>query len=143
MSFLGLAQILTAFQLKRYLPEIDERLRAYTSILPLFEPSPMSPFGGFVLNISACTPAHKDKWDKDICVLIFFGEWTGGQICLYEAGLVLEVEDGDVLIFPSGRITHFNLHYSGVRMSVVLHSDSAGDSWTENLNGWKDHVANV
>jgi hypothetical protein len=69
-----------------------------------------------------------------------FGNWEGGEICLHELGLVIALRPGDILVFPSRNITHFNLHYTGVRGSMVLHSDRQGDNWVENCNGWERHV---
>jgi hypothetical protein len=33
-------------------------------------------------------------------------------------------------------MTHFNLHFEGVRASLVLHSDKYGDQWVRDRNGW-------
>jgi hypothetical protein len=55
---------------------------------------------------------------------------------LYEAGLVFESGHGDLIIFPSADITHFNLHFEGLRSSLVLHSDKTGDEWGLNRNRW-------
>ena len=54
---------------------------------------------------------------------------------MYELGLVIKMKAGDVLAFPSWRFTHFNLHFSGLRGSFVLHSDKEGDSWVQDFNG--------
>jgi hypothetical protein len=65
------------------------------------------------------------------------GEHEGGELCLLEPGLVLELRNGDVVIFQSGQISHFNLHYSGVRASVVLNTDAAIHQYASNgMNGW-------
>jgi hypothetical protein len=98
--------------------------------------SPAHPFGGFVLNINVVTGAHRDFKDLKICLVLVIGDHIGGELCLVEPGLVLQLRNGDMAIFPSGRITHFNLHYTGTRASVVLHSDYAGKKWGESRNGW-------
>lgn len=64
----------------------------------------------------------------------------GGQLCLYEPGIVLESRDGDLVIFQSRKVTHFNLHFMGIRGSVVLHTDQTGDRWAQDFNGWADSV---
>jgi hypothetical protein len=61
-------------------------------------------------------------------------------VCLHELGLVIKLEAGDVLVFPSCNITHFNLHFTGKRGSLVLHSDRQGGRWVKDCNGWERHI---
>jgi hypothetical protein len=126
--------------LHKYLPEEYDQLRVSCKILPLNHRLATYPFAGFVLNIQVCTDGHIDEKDDTICVVIPFGEHTGGQLVLHEMGLVLDLQEGDVLIFPSYRLTHFNLHFSGVRGSIVMHSDRDIKSWTVDRNGWDRHM---
>ena len=127
-------------QLQFQLPEIYEELNLYCQVLPFNINSPAQPFSGIVINICVSTTGHRDRSDKHICVVIPFGDWQGGEICLYELGLIIKLNPGDILIFPSCDITHFNLHFSGIRGSVVFHSDRQGDAWTEGFNGWKSYI---
>ena len=90
--------------------------------------------------MKVCTEAHVDANDDTICVVIPFGAYKGGELVLHEAGLVLELQEGDILIFPSYLITHFNLHFTDVRGSVVMHSDKEVKSWNTNRNGWDNHM---
>ena len=101
--------------------------------------SPAYPFGGFVLNINVVTQAHRDAKDFDICLVLVIGQHVGGELCLFEPGLVMPLQEGDMVAFPSGKITHFNLHYEGTRASVILHSDYAGKAWAETRNGWMNN----
>jgi len=126
--------------LQKHLPDAFDRLRVFCEILPLNQMPATYPFPGFVLNIQVCTEAHVDANDDTICVVIPFGPYEGGELVLYEAGLVLEIQEGDILIFPSYRLTHFNLHFTGVRGSVVMHSDKAVTTWNANRNGWNRHI---
>lgn len=59
---------------------------------------------------------------------------------LHELGMVLDLKPGDILIFQSSRITHFNLHSKGIRGSIVLHSDKVGRHWAKTMGGWKEIV---
>jgi hypothetical protein len=135
------------------LPEEYEVIKVFVNQLPLNERSLAYPFGGFVINIGVATKAHRDRFDKIFCVVIPFGKWTGGELCLYEPGFVssfpvaacshfrfqgfvFRLKPWDILIFPSCDITHFNLDFQGVRLSLVLHSDKYGDRWVRNRNGW-------
>ena len=93
-----------------------------------------------MINFCVSTDAHRDGSDVKLCVVIPFGRWKGGEIVLYELGLVLKLHSGHVLVFPSRIITHFNLHFTGLRGSLVLHSDDKGQSWVDNFNGWGRHI---
>ena len=123
-----------------YLPMEYQNIKVFVDVLPLNDNPTAYPFPGFVLNLQVSTDGHLDSGDDTICVVIPFGDWTGGAIVLYEAGLVLDLSAGDVLIFPSYKITHFNLHFAGVRCSLVMHSDKHGSSWVEHRNGWQGHI---
>jgi hypothetical protein len=126
--------------LRYLLADVYQNLEVYCNILPFNANPATRPFTGVVLNFRVSTSGHRDKIDKVICVLIPFGKWEGGELCLYELGLVLKLQPGDVFIFKSCDITHFNLHFSGIRGSIVLHSDKEGDSWVENRNDWEQHM---
>ncbi|KAJ7826119.1 hypothetical protein B0H14DRAFT_3874122 [Mycena olivaceomarginata] len=83
--------------LAQYLPEDTAELSIYCESLPLHASSPCYPFGGFVINLQACTWAHRDGFDKRLCVVAPFDTFEGGQLCLYEAGLSFNLRMGDVL----------------------------------------------
>jgi hypothetical protein len=51
--------------------------------------------------------------------------------CRIEPGVVLKMKTGDVIIFKSSEIIHFNLHYSGKRASLVFHTDRGARSWAK------------
>ncbi|TFK60949.1 hypothetical protein BDN72DRAFT_778787, partial [Pluteus cervinus] len=127
-------------QLKRLLPEEYAILEEYASYLPFLVEPLCFPFLGLVLNFCVSTTAHKNTSDKLICVVIPFGDFQGGELCLYEPGLVFSLQPGEILFFPSHKITHFNLHFKGKRGSFVLSSDKAMGNFADNLNGWEDHV---
>ena len=61
---------------------------------------------------------------------------TGGDLCFYELGLALGLKSLDAVFFTSSALTHFNLHFKGIRGSLVFHTDTAAASWVENFNGW-------
>ncbi|TFK59327.1 hypothetical protein BDN72DRAFT_780894, partial [Pluteus cervinus] len=127
-------------QLKELLPEDHDILTDYVESLPLAAESPAYPFLGFALNLCVATSAHKDRNDKAICAVIPFGKWTGGELCLYEPGLVFDIKPGDIFIFPSAKITHFNLDILGKRGSFALQSDVRMDDWLKNRNNWEHSI---
>ncbi|KAJ7823638.1 hypothetical protein B0H14DRAFT_3730063 [Mycena olivaceomarginata] len=124
---------------RRFRNEFDE-LSIYCDALPMKAACPSYPFGGFVLNLRVSTSAHRDHGDKKLCVVIPFGQFQGGQLCLYEIGLKFDLRLGDVLIFPSCDLTHFNMHFSGKRGTLVLHSDRQGDGWVSDRRGWSEYI---
>ena len=115
-------------------------IEIYCNNLPLNDVPGTSPFAGLVVNFCVSTDSHRDWSDNLLCVVIPFGSWTEGEIVLYELKLVIKMKSGDVLSFPSCFITHFNMHYSGTRGSLVFHSDNTGENWLHNFNGWSSHI---
>src|SRR6202035_1468834 len=113
------------------MPEDFKELVDHCETLPLAEGSPCYPYTGFVLNISSCTKGHRDRMDLKSCGIFPFGKWNGGELCLFELKLVLDLQPGDLFIFPSADITHFNLHFSGIHFSLVFQTDREIVSWSE------------
>jgi hypothetical protein len=87
--------------LRKHLPGVYDHLWVFCEILPLNWCPATYPFPGFVLNLGVCTKAHVDANDNKICVIIPFRPHKGGELVLYKAGLVLDLKEGDILIFPS------------------------------------------
>ena len=75
-----------------------------------------------------------------MCVLLFLGDWKGGDLILFEPGLRFTVSRGDILMFPSAKFTHFNMHYEGARLTFVFHTDRDSRRWIESRNGWEQHI---
>jgi len=96
---------------------------------------------GYVLNINVATKIHRDANDKDIClVIVISSDCEGGELCLMEPGLVLALRNGDAVVFPSCKISHFNQHYKGRRASLVLQSDRWLNGWLNDANGWDGNI---
>ena len=64
----------------------------------------------------------------------------GGDLCLKEPGIRLPMRCGDVVVFPSHQLSHFNSHFVGERLSLVFHTDSTGDIWYQQRNFWANNV---
>lgn len=128
---------LTICQLHQVLPAEVEIISQFTEVLPGGADSPTRPFGGFVINFNVATKIHRDEKDKNFCVVIVISEnCQGGDLCLEELGVKFSLTSGDVIIFPSVKISHFNTHFRGERASKVLHTDGAADSWVSFRNFW-------
>ena len=127
-------------QIKACLPDIYNELEIVAESLPGGQHLPQHPFSGLVININACSKGHRDQNDHIACLVLAIGDFQGGELCLYEPGLVLPLQNGDIVIFLSSDITHFNIPYSGCRASVVLHTDKAGKQWMENAGQWKGNA---
>lgn len=122
------------------IPEEYKLIEVYCDKLCLNDSPESRPFVGIVVNFCVSTDGHRDWSDKCLCVVIPFGLWDGGEIVLHELGVVIKMKSGDILVFPSWKITHFNLHFKGLRGSFVFHSDNQGDKWVEDYNGWHGHI---
>ena len=133
--------LMSAWQMHTYLGPVEEELDLFLDVLPLREQSPCAPFAGFVLNLGVATDGHRDRGDLRICMVSPLGHWTGGELVLHEARLVLALRPGDLLFFPSNRLTHFNMHCQGQRVSVVAHTDRACDAWLDHGFGWGAHLS--
>ncbi|KAJ7730892.1 hypothetical protein DFH07DRAFT_756078 [Mycena maculata] len=132
-------QVITTFieyHLAKLMPNEYAKIKIFAERLPLNQRSHAHPFGGLVFNISVSTRGHRDGGDKLFCVVIPFGDWEGGELGMFEPGLLLRPRPWDAMVFPSCRITHFNRHFTGERCSLVLHSDKHGDKWAQYKNGW-------
>ena len=129
-----------AQQLKAALPNEYNILSMDADVLPGNAQSIVHPFLSLVVNLNVATLAHRDRNDKTICVVLVLGDHVGGDLCLYEAGLVIPLKTGDFVAFPSARLTHFNLHFIGQHASIVLHTDREIEAWTNgHRNGWVEN----
>ncbi|PPR03551.1 hypothetical protein CVT26_006107 [Gymnopilus dilepis] len=126
-------------RLEQFFGQQFEELELFVNHLPNCGVSPVYPFAGYVLNINVSTRIHRDFGDKDICLILVICDCLGGEVVLVEPGIVLRVRNGDMIIFPSKDISHFNKHFIGRRASVVLHTDGQSKGWVEDANGWKDN----
>lgn len=127
-------------QIKTRLPNHFSALTAIYQELPYYQDLLSYPFTNLVVNLGAETNGHIDSQDDELCVTLPFGCWKGGELSFYELGIVLELRPGDVVIFPSNRITHFNLWMEGFRGSIVLSTDSRMKGWIDGRNGWSSWV---
>lgn len=126
-------------QLQYFWPEEYERLeKGFVNCIPDCPISPVYPHAGFVLNLNVLTAGHRDLSDDFTCILIPFGiNLEGGELVVEETGQVFRLKRGDILIFRSRRLTHYNLHYKGMRGSIIIHTDGTAKSWSVDRNGYK------
>ncbi|KAI1785140.1 hypothetical protein LXA43DRAFT_900434, partial [Ganoderma leucocontextum] len=120
-----------------HLGDLYYELACYAEAIPGRKPSPSHPFAGFILNLNIAAKAHRDGKDFKACLVLPIGTFAGGELCLYEPGLVLPLRSGDCAVFRSCDVTHFNLTYTGTRASIVLHSDREGLKWVNGRMGWE------
>ncbi|KIJ12218.1 hypothetical protein PAXINDRAFT_83281 [Paxillus involutus ATCC 200175] len=127
-------------ELERHLPEEYEILSQVASILPGNACSPVEPFTSLVININVSTRGHRDVGDREFCLVIPIGTFTGGSMVMVETGLVVDLHQGDMVVFRSCDVTHLNLHYKGQRASLVMHTDKEMQAWLKNRNGWAHNI---
>ena len=126
-------------QMENYLQEEFEMLMEVVSVLPGNAVPPVIPFISLVVNINVISKAHRDSHDRHLCMVIPVGHFEGGALCLLENGLVLELRNGDIALFRSSEVMHFNLDYQGARASLVFQTDKEFAAWLKNHNGWVDN----
>ena len=61
--------------------------------------------------------------DLLICALLGFGRWTGGELVLESLGLVIDTHPGNLILFRSNILSHFNLDFDGFRSTLVCQVD--------------------
>ena len=76
-------------QLREKLPDQYDTIRLFAEVLPGKEASPAFPFSGFTVNINVVTRAHRDVKDETLCIVLVVGSFDGGELVLWELGLVL------------------------------------------------------
>lgn len=128
------------FQIQEIAPDVYDHLEAYVRVLPGNNRPLATPFLGLVVNINVTTAAHRDSKDDGICLVLAIGDFEGGELVLYEPGLIVPLWNGDFILFPSCDLTHFNLHYKGKRSSIVLNTDREMAKWLKERNGWSHNV---
>lgn len=123
------------------LPDEYGEISQFAEVLPLDGFAPAYPFTGFIINLNVTTKLHRDWNDLKFCLVLVISEnCVGGDICFMEPGICLELQHGDMVLFRSRELSHFNLHYEGKRASIVFQSDSAGEDWVRDRNGWKNSI---
>jgi hypothetical protein len=123
------------------IPDEYDAIAQFADVLPAGGFSPAYPFSGFVINFNVSTNLHRDWNDLKFCMVMVLSEaCEGGDLCFMEPGIRLELRHGDVVLFRSSELSHFNLHFKGRRASIVFHSDKDGQAWVKDRNGWDKSI---
>ena len=83
------------------------------------------------------TRAHRDVRESQYgySCLCSTGKYTGGALILYELEVIIEMNPGDIIIFPDSLITHSNESVVGERNSVVCFTqENTIDYWARQFN---------
>jgi hypothetical protein len=126
--------------MQKILPDNFKNLGVLVETLPLNEWTPIYPFSGIIVNVNIATRGHRDEGDEELCMVITVSDCEGGALVLHEAGIVVESSNGDCVGFPSVTQTHYNLDFTGLRASLVFHTDKDLQRWFKNMNGWIDNI---
>jgi hypothetical protein len=91
------------------------------------------------------TEVHRDVKESQYgysCV-VSCGDFIGGAMILYDLEYILEMEAGDLLLFPDSLIHHSNEPAQGTRKSIVTFTqENMNDYWHRKYNmTLKRHVA--
>lgn len=135
-----LLRLSDSHQIRVLFPDTVKILETIIDILPLGDAMPLHPFTSFVINFNVSTLVHRDYKDKEVCIVFQFSNCEGGELVLVEPGLVIRMRNGDGVIFRSAEISHFNLDYTGERVSMVFHTDNSMDDWAKDRNSWIHNI---
>jgi hypothetical protein len=93
--------------------------------LPKDSPRFCTAWAGCVVNLGDDDPvqtkAHRDVKEAihGFSCIVPAGEFTGGALILYDLEIVIELNPGDVFMFPDSLIHHANESVVGERHSVI------------------------
>jgi hypothetical protein len=76
-----------------------------------------------ILNIDSPSEFHTDlkDWRNGFCVVVTFGDYTGGELHFPLLNVTVNIEKGDVLFFQSHKLEYGNREVTtGARNSLVL-----------------------
>lgn len=120
------------------MPDDYEVLSQFAKALPAGGHAPAYPFTSIVINLNCATKVHRDVKDFAFCLVLVLSDndCQGGDLCFVEPGIRLQLRSGDIVLFRSSEFTHYNMHFKGIRASVVLHTDLSSQSWLEDRNKW-------
>lgn len=145
--WLYLAALVTDSLLACVLAWFPGHFRLYREILKLLESKglfrqrifPSSPFAATTFNVGpqVVTEPHRDIMNLvfGICAVAVAGDFdhtAGGHLVFREAKVIMELRAGDVVLFPSAGITHYNIPLSTadeVRYSVVQYLAGGIPRW--------------
>lgn len=107
----------------------------------IYEAHGLKPFFGVFASCGvnydkSCSNRHRDDKNIGYCAVMGMGEYDpadSGQLVLEELQLIFEIGPGDIIIFPSGLITHWNLELreGQCRSSFVAWSGGNLTSWAD------------
>ncbi|KIK82518.1 hypothetical protein PAXRUDRAFT_153670, partial [Paxillus rubicundulus Ve08.2h10] len=120
---------------KNYLPSEYEVLVQLVPVLPSKATFLTLPFLSFPSSSTSICEAHQDAKDKGLCLVLPIRNFKGGSLLLKEQGLVLNLANGNFMVFRSAETMHFNLDYEGSQEFFMLHTDRTMDKWEERRNG--------
>jgi hypothetical protein len=128
------------FQMREYHGVIYNEISAWIQKLPSNANPVADPWSGVVVNANCASRAHRDVGDDKYCMVLAVSDCTGGDLVFHDLGLVFSARNGDVSVFRSVSLTHYNLDFNGIRGSLVFHSDKAGERWKRNANEWNKNT---
>lgn len=130
---------------KTYQETIDEICKRDPS---LQRPSAHSVFAGSTVNLgpqTVCDP-HRDflNFIFGLCLVVAFGDFDsekGGHLILHEPKLIIRLRPGDMILFPSGCITHSNMPIQPHETRGSLTSYTAGGLFRYKAQGYRTRSA--
>ena len=92
----------------------------------------------FYLQMGSPQPIHSAAGSSiSMFLTLIHQDYQDLKLCLEKPGISLQLQNGDVVIFTSSKLSHFNTHFKGKQASLVFHSNISSKAWVEKRNGWK------
>ncbi|KAJ3098035.1 hypothetical protein HDU96_000164 [Phlyctochytrium bullatum] len=81
-------------------------------------------FGGMSINYNISTQLHKDADDlpNGWCLILPYGNYSGGDLNMVETGYRLKVAEGELALFRSNLLTHGNEGVRDERLALVFYT---------------------
>ena len=118
-------------------PECYVKFRGIQSYLPADMQPLCGIFPGLAINqgMTGDSGIHQDWGDyyRGFNCVVPWGDFTGGGLVLYQAGIVYELKPGDVLYFYGNILAHNVINIEGERNVLDLFCDRELLSWKKKL----------
>lgn len=87
-------------------------MHAYINSTKLIEDLPELDFLGAFTTVAVTNGIsnvmHTDAGDGGLTWVVPIGEWEGGDLCIPQAGIRIEVRPGDAIAFQANFLAHFS-----------------------------------
>lgn len=102
-------------------------MKAYISSTKVIDGVPELDFLGAFTTIAVTNGVsnvpHVDRNDGGLTWVIPLGKWEGGDLCIPQEGIKVEVRPGDAIAFQANFLAHFCSQLTGDRLALICFTD--------------------